>query len=90
RADVGTATATVKHRSLDGQKLLVVQPYGADGVSLDGDPQLAIDACGAGKGDPVIITSDGKFASAHVQANDSPVRWSILAIIDAQTSKAEH
>jgi fumarylacetoacetase len=36
---VGTATATVKHPTLTGWKLLVVQPLLADGRSPDGDPQ---------------------------------------------------
>jgi ethanolamine utilization protein EutN len=58
---VGTATSTVKHATMRGQKLLVVQPLLADGRTPDGDPQIAVDAVGAGKGEKVIITSDGKF-----------------------------
>ena len=41
---VGTATSTVKHKTLHGQKLLVVQPLMADGKGADGDPQIAVDA----------------------------------------------
>ena len=40
---VGTATATVKHPSMAGWKLLVVQLYGADGQTPDGEPVLAVD-----------------------------------------------
>lgn len=79
---IGTATATVKHPTFQGQKLLIVQPLGADGTTPDGDPQLVIDACGAGKGDPVLITSDGKFASSEVHSSATPIRWSVLAIND--------
>jgi ethanolamine utilization protein EutN len=44
---VGTATATVKHSTLQGWKLLVVQPLLANGRA-DGDPQLVVDRHGAG------------------------------------------
>ena len=40
---VGTATATRKHASLAGVKLLVVQALLADGESPDGEPVLAVD-----------------------------------------------
>ena len=39
---VGRATATVRHETLAGWRLLLVQPLDAKGVA-DGDPQLAID-----------------------------------------------
>ena len=55
---IGSATATVKHPSLSGCRLLVVQPLMADRRSPDGDPQLAIDTVAAGPGDLVMITSD--------------------------------
>ena len=42
---VGHATATVKHPTLVGWKLLVVELLTADGKS-DGEPQLAIDTLG--------------------------------------------
>ena len=44
---------------MNGWKLLVVQPLMADGNTPDGDPVLAVDACGAGRGERVMITSDG-------------------------------
>ena len=56
---VGTATATVKHPSLTGWKLLVVQPLGPDN-SPDGDPIIVGDKLGAGAGQTVIISSDGR------------------------------
>ena len=45
---IGTATSTVKHRSMNGAKLLIVQPLAADGRSPDGNPLLAVDRLGAG------------------------------------------
>lgn len=80
---VGTATATVKHASLQGCKLLVVQPMMADGHSPDGDPQLAVDRLGAGLGERVIITSDGKGAREMLGVEQTPLRWTVLGLADA-------
>jgi len=80
---VGTATSTVKHATLRGQKLLVVQPMMADSRSPDGDPQIAVDAVGAGKGEVVMITSDGRFVRELVKQENTPIRWSVIGIADA-------
>jgi ethanolamine utilization protein EutN len=80
---VGTATSTVKHGTLNGQKLLVVQPLMADGETSDGDPQIAVDAVGAGRGDVVMITSDGKYVREMLGTEATPVRWSVIGTRDA-------
>jgi microcompartment protein CcmK/EutM len=80
---VGTATSTVKHRSLAGWKLLVVQMLMADGQSPDGEPVLAVDRLGAGPGDVVLLTSDGKGTRSLLNDNNTPVRWSTLGLRDA-------
>jgi ethanolamine utilization protein EutN len=80
---VGTATSTVKHPTLIGQKMLVVQPLMADGAAPDGDPQIAVDAVGAGKGERVMITSDGRFVRELVKHENTPIRWSVIGIADA-------
>jgi len=79
---VGTATSTIKHSSMQGQKLLVVQPLMADGVTPDADPQIAVDAVGAGRGEKVVITSDGRFTRDLLKADATPVRWSVIGICD--------
>jgi ethanolamine utilization protein EutN len=79
---IGTATATVKHRSMDGWKLLVVQAYGPDGVTPDGDPVLVVDALGAGAGETVLMTSDGQTTRALMNSENTPVRWSVIGIVD--------
>jgi ethanolamine utilization protein EutN len=78
---VGQAVSTVKHPTLRGWRLLVVQPLTADGRS-DGEPLLAIDALGAGKEDCVILSNDGAGARELVGAKNSPVRWMVLGIRD--------
>jgi len=64
-----------------GWKLLVVQPVGMDGKA-DGDPLMAIDMLGAGRGTHVLISNDGKGAREMVGDNNSPVRWAVVGIVD--------
>lgn len=78
---VGQAVSTVKHLSLRGWRLLVVQPITDDGRE-DGEPLLAIDNLGAGHSDRVILSNDGAGARDLVGAKDSPVRWMVLGILD--------
>ncbi len=79
---IGNATATVKHPSMEGWKLLVVQPYGPDGHTPDGDPILAVDVLGAGTEDIVIVSSDGKGTQHLLGSQTTPVRWSVIGIAD--------
>jgi len=80
---LGTATATVKHPSMHGWKLLLVQPLAADGRTPDGEPVLAVDVLGAGGGETVIITSDGQSTREMMHSENTPVRWSVIGICDA-------
>jgi len=79
---IGTATATVKHPSLVGARLLVVQPLLADRAGPDGDPQLAIDTIAANVGDTVVITSDGRLLRERLGSDTTPARWSTIALLD--------
>ena len=79
---MGSATSTVKHPSLAGAKLLLVMALQADGQSIEGDPILVIDTLGAGKGEMVMITSDGIGTRGLLHSSTSPVRWSVLGIAD--------
>lgn len=77
----GSAVSTVKHRSMEGWKLLIVQPLTEQGAP-QGDPLLAIDNIGAGVGVKVVITNDGRGAREMVGDNTSPVRWSVIGLLD--------
>lgn len=79
---VGTATSTVKHSSMQGWKLLVVQLLAADGRSPDGEPVLAVDSLGAGRGDRVLLTSEGKATKDLLKSETTPVRWCVMGIPD--------
>jgi ethanolamine utilization protein EutN len=80
---IGSTTSTIKHPSLGGKRMIVVQPYAPDGTTPDGDPLLAIDpSMGAGQSDFVIITSDGRIARELLAADNTPVRWTVIGISD--------
>ncbi|XZE20244.1 EutN/CcmL family microcompartment protein [Pirellulaceae bacterium SH449] len=79
---LGNATSTVKHKTLDSLKLLVCQPYAADGVKPDGPPLIAVDRFGAGAGETVMLTSDGSAVRDMFGVENSPIRWAVLGLID--------
>ena len=79
---IGTTRGTVKHPSLNGQRLLIVQPLGANNAA-DGAPMIAVDQLGAGRGDRVMISSDGKYTRSLVGHANTPIRWCTIGILDA-------
>jgi len=78
---VGHGISTVKHPSLQGWRLLLVQPLTSDGKE-DGEPLLAIDKLGAGAAHRVIICNDGAGAREMVGIKNTPVRWMVLGVCD--------
>lgn len=78
---IGRATSTIKHPTMQGWRLLLAQPLGVNGQP-DGAPQLVLDKHGAGKGDTVIISSDGKSAREMVGTEKTCVRWTVMGIVD--------
>ena len=79
----GNVTTTIRHRSMAGWRLLIVQPLGIEG-GPDGDPLLAIDRLGAGPGTRVVISNDGKGTREMIGDTNSPVRWSVVGIVDEE------
>jgi microcompartment protein CcmK/EutM len=77
---LGTATSTVKHPSFQGERLLVVQLEGADGRA-DGEPVLVFDRLGAGRGDSVLVTSEGQVLQEQI-GRTTPGRWSVMGLPD--------
>ena len=78
---IGNATATVKHASLDGWRMIVLQPLDINDKP-DAFPVLAIDNLGVGKGDKVFFTSDGKYVRQLVGRDDCPIRFAVQGMID--------
>ena len=79
----GHVTSTMKHRSLEGWRLLIAIPE-----SPDLAPQIVIDNLGAGIGQKVMISSDGSEARKMVSDKLSPARWTVMGIIDPERSLA--
>jgi len=78
---IGRATATAKHPSLGGWRLLLVQTLDIQG-NAEGFPELVIDELGCGKGDTVLLTSDGAAVREMVGVKNTPIRWATLGVID--------
>ncbi len=78
---IGHTTSTVKHPSLIGLRLLVVQPVNSQ-REPEADPIVAVDKLGAGAGQMVVLNSDGKAARELVGNEKSPARYFVIAISD--------
>ena len=78
---VGELTATRKHPSHEGCKLLLVQPLNLDG-SNKGDPVVAVDSVDAGVGDKVLLLSEGFGAMTSVERPNSPIDMAVIGFID--------
>lgn len=78
---IGRATSTVKHPTLAGWRMILVQPCNSLGKN-DGAPQLVLDNQGSRRGDLVMISSDGKAAREMVGTDRTPARWTIMGILD--------
>jgi microcompartment protein CcmK/EutM len=78
---IGHATATIKHPSLTGWRLAIVQLLGAT-QKPEGEAILAVDNLGARPGVRVILNSDGKRVRELIGDDKSPARWFVCAIVD--------
>jgi ethanolamine utilization protein EutN len=78
---IGHATATVKHPSLVGLRMPLVQVLDSN-RKPEGDVLVAVDRYGAGEGQIVILNSDGKGAREYVGNEKSPARWYVVGLGD--------
>jgi ethanolamine utilization protein EutN len=77
---VGTVVATMKNASLDGKRLLVVQPIDRHGRDT-GKAIVALDAVGAGTGERVYWCR-GKEASFPFLPEGVPIEATVVGIVD--------
>ncbi len=78
----GTVVATAHHAALDGKKLLVVQPLDERGMET-GESYLAVDTVQAGRGDTVLVMTEGTGARQILQQGAIvPIRSLIVGIVD--------
>ncbi len=79
---VGDLTATQKHATHEGRKILLVQPLNLDGTDRGG-AMVALDAVDAGIGDRVLIVTDGYAAMTAVgRPLGSPIDVAVIGFID--------
>jgi len=79
---IGTVVSTVKNETLEGRKFLVVQTLDAD-LKPKGQPQIALDAVGAGVGE-LVFWCRGKEASFPFKRDETPTDCTIVGIIDSE------
>lgn len=76
---IGRVVATQKYASLEGEKLLIVQPTTWEGEE-DGEPVVALDSVGAGWQEFVFFVKAREAAVAVPRV--PPVDCAIMGIID--------
>ncbi len=78
---VGTITSTIKHSTFQKERMLIVQLETLSG-GPDGEPVLAFDRLGAGRGDAVLLTNDGQELQEKL-GSTTPGRWSVIGLPDS-------
>jgi ethanolamine utilization protein EutN len=79
---VGDLTATHKHPSHEGHKILLVQPLNLDGTDR-GEAIVALDSVDSGVGDRVLIVTDAFAAMTAVGSPlGSPIDMAVIGFID--------
>ncbi len=80
----GNLTATRKHPSFEGWRLVICQPISQSGEA-EGVPQIAIDPHGAAMHQHVLISFEGAASRKAVGDEKSPIRCMITALVDETT-----
>ena len=77
---IGDVVCTHKDEKLASEKLMVLQPIGADGAAF-GRTLVAVDSVGAGVGETVFFVR-GKEASFPFYPTEVPTDAGIVGIVD--------
>jgi ethanolamine utilization protein EutN len=78
---IGDITATRKHASHEGTKILLLQPLDLEGADR-GTAIVALDSVNAGVGDRVLVTLDGYAAFTAVGRKQAPIDAAVIAVVD--------
>ena len=79
---IGEVVATHKHASHKDRKALLVQPLNLDGTDR-GHALVALDAVQAGRGDRVLVTTEGYSAMSSVgRGPRSPIDAAVIGVVD--------
>ena len=77
---LGTVVCTRKDESIEGRKLLLVQPVDQN-QKPDGNPLVAIDSVDAGVGELVLIVQ-GSSARMTEMTKNRPADCTIMGVVD--------
>lgn len=77
----GVVWATQKDPTLEGHKILIVQPLDLEN-KLAGSSLLALDRVDAGEGDRVLVNKEGSGARLMYGSNQIPVQAVVVAVVD--------
>lgn len=78
---LGTVVATKKHRSLEGLKLLLLQPLD-EHLNPLGEPLVSVDMVRAGRGS-IVLWVRSREASIALPQPQSPVDAAVVGIVDS-------
>jgi len=78
---IGTVVSTIKNESLEGRKLLIIQPVDA-ALNKNGKPVVAVDSAGAGKGE-LVFWCRGKESSFPFSPAEVPTDCTVVGIVDS-------
>ena len=79
---IGSVVSTIKHACYENKKLLIVKPVSPKKETGKGT-LVAVDLVGAGKGDVVLVASEGRAAEELMSFScRMPVRSMIVGIVD--------
>ncbi|MCB9136011.1 MAG: EutN/CcmL family microcompartment protein [Anaerolineales bacterium] len=85
---IGSTVSTIKDETLQGRKLLIVQPANTKGIP-SGEPYVAVDTVSAGRGDLVLVT---EYSSARYTGftKNLPIDAVIVGVIDSLEEGGEY
>lgn len=78
----GEVVATLKHRALEGRRLLWLERVDPEGRGAGG-LRIGVDVVDAGPGDLVLVLDEGNGASQVLQRPRGPIRTVIVGVVDA-------
>jgi len=84
---IGSVWATRKHKSLDGLKMMLVEPIDGSTGEVSGEVQMAVDFnAGSGPGDTVLIIDEGSSCRQILGHNKGPTRTIVAGVVDSVRS----
>ena len=78
---IGEVVSTIKHPSLVGRKILIIDRLAPDRKPL-GTSTLALDSVDAGVGDFVLVIDEGSSAALVTGLPNPPIRTMVVGVVD--------